>query len=156
MDSFDRRREIYVQKRALGMPQDRAAEDAGLTIKQARLFEQSPLFEKLYKDAVAKADEEFQFSLNDVLKGFKHAVEVAEKISEPASIVAGWREIAKIMGYYAPERKILHLTAEGELMVSSMKQLPDHELMKLAEQGVRVIEGEAKRLPRLNGDDAPG
>lgn len=150
MDSFDRRREIYVQRRALGIPQARAAEDAGLTTKQAVLFEKSPLFEKLYKDAVSKADEEFTFTLNEVLREFKKAADIAKAVSEPASIVAAWREIAKIMGYYAPERKIVHLTAEGELMVSSMRQLPDHELMKLAEQGVRVIEAEARRLPDPN------
>lgn len=143
---LQRRRELYVQRRALGIPQERAAEDAGLTWKQAQLFEKGPVFEVLYRKEVAKADQRFTFSLNEVLKGLSEAVELAKAVSEPASMVAAWREIAKIMGYYAPERKLVHLTAEGNITMTTMRQLSDEELLKLASQGVRVIEGEAKRL----------
>lgn len=143
---MERRRELYVQRRALGIPQERAAEDANLTLKQAQNFEKSPSYQLMYRNALDKADQEFSYSLNDVLKGLHEAVELAKKVSEPSSIVAAWREIAKIMGYYAPERKLVHLTAEGELTMSTMRQLSDDELLRLAAQGVRVIEGEVKRL----------
>jgi hypothetical protein len=136
-----------VQRRCLGLPQERAAEDAGLTIKQARSFEESAVFEQQYRNEVAKADEKFSFSLNEVLEGLKNAIDLAKTVSEPASMVAGWREVAKIMGYYAPERRTVHLTAEGNITHTTMRQLSDEELLKLAMQGARVIEGEAQRLP---------
>jgi hypothetical protein len=143
---LERRREIYVQRRCLGLPQERAAEDAGLTTKQARSFEESALFEQQYRNEIAKADKQFSFSLSEVLKGLKESVDLARTVSEPASMVAGWREIAKIMGYYAPEKKLVHLTADGNITHTTMRQLSDDELLKLAMQGARVIEGEAQRL----------
>lgn len=143
---LDRRREIYVQRRALGLPQERAAQDADLTTKQARSYEQTALFEQAYRAAIAKADETFSFSLTEVLKGLQEAVALAKTVSEPASMVAAWREIAKIMGYYAPERKLVHLTADGNITHTTMRQLSDDELLKLAQAGARVIEGEAVRL----------
>jgi hypothetical protein len=41
----------------------------------------------------------------------------------------------------------VHLTAEGNITHTTMRQLSDEELLKLAMQGARVIEGEAQRLP---------
>lgn len=144
MDTLNRRRELYVQARVLGFPMERAAEDAQLTVKQARNFEHTPQFEVMAKSAVIKADDEFKFTLDDVLKGLKEAIDQASKIADPQAAIAGWREVARIMGYYAPEKRELHLTAEGHLTITSMRALSDDELLGLAQRGVKVIDGECQ------------
>ncbi len=40
----------------------------------------------------------------DVLKGLLEAVEQAKEQGNPAAMIAGWREVGRMLGFYEPER----------------------------------------------------
>jgi hypothetical protein len=57
--------------------------------------------------------------------------------------IAGWREIAKICGLYAPEVKEFRLTGSQEAKMKELQTLSDDQLLELAGS---VIEGESTRV----------
>ena len=46
----------------------------------------------------------------DVLHGFEEGIDLARSRGNPVGMLAGWREISKMRGYYAPERKEVHVS----------------------------------------------
>jgi hypothetical protein len=48
-------------------------------------------------------------------------------------MIAGWREIAKICGFYAPERRKVAGSIDGEALQAKMASLSDAELLAIAD-----------------------
>ena len=46
-------------------------------------------------------------------------------------MVAGWREIAKMCGYYAPERKEVQVNVAGSTLLDEIACMSDAELLAL-------------------------
>ena len=72
-----------------------------------------------------------QVTRADVLNGFEEAIDLARSRSNPAAMVAGWREIAKMCGYYAPERKEVRVSVAGSTLLNEIECMPDAELLAL-------------------------
>ena len=66
-----------------------------------------------------------------VLHGFQEAIEVGRSRSDPSAMIAGWREIAKMCGFYAPERKQVELTGAGLALRGEFELMTDFELANL-------------------------
>ena len=66
-----------------------------------------------------------------VLKGFEEAIALARARGDASAMIAGWREIAKMCGYYAPERKQIQLSAEAWASRHELEQMTDAELAEL-------------------------
>lgn len=69
------------------------------------------------------------------LKGFQEAIDVARLRSDPSAMIAGWREIAKMCGYYAPERKQVQLSAGAWAQRNELERMTDQELAELIAEG---------------------
>lgn len=99
-------------------------------------------------NAIAEGRKEFEIttkmSRQKVLDGFMDAISIARAAGEAAPMVSGWREIAKMCGYFEPVRHTLNVTHSGEVIIQKLQSMPDEELLKLAE-GVE-IEGDFKVL----------
>lgn len=72
------------------------------------------------------------YTRRDVLEGIAEAIEQAKTLADPTAQIAGWREVAKICGYYAPEVKKIELTSAHKRKLSELEQLTDEELLELA------------------------
>lgn len=98
--------------------------------------------------AISKGRKEFAITTGmtrqKVLDGFLEAIDIAKQAGEAAPMVSGWREIAKMCGYYEPTRHELKVTHEGEVIVAKLQTMSDESLLKLAE-GIE-IDGEFKKL----------
>lgn len=101
---------------------------------------------KLYEIEKRKYEEASHMTRKRVMDGLLESVEIAKTMSEPSTMVAGWREIAKMCGYYEPIQKKINLNISGELVHKRMAQLSDAELVKLIEEG-------AKDAPSSDEDD---
>lgn len=77
-----------------------------------------------------------------VIEGFTEAIDMARIKADPMVMVAGWREIAKMCGFYEPTRHKLEVSVNGQVVIQKLQQLDDHELLQLAEGNVEAIEGE--------------
>lgn len=52
-----------------------------------------------------------QIERQDVIQGLLEAVQMARERREPAAMVAAWRELGRLLGFYAPERREVAVVA---------------------------------------------
>lgn len=69
-----------------------------------------------------------------VIDGFLEAVEMAKTMAEPSTMVAGWREIGKMCGYYEPVQVKHTVTHEGKVLLDRLENLSDDELFELIQK----------------------
>lgn len=65
----------------------------------------------------------------DVLNGLMEAVDQGRDQSNPMAMIRGWSEIAKMLGFYAPEVKKVDLNVAGSLDMEKLHLLSDAELL---------------------------
>lgn len=94
-----------------------------------------PKVKELIAKEKAKYEEAAQMTRKKVMDGLLESVAMAKLMSEPASMISGWREIGKMCGYYEPTRRNVTLTIEGSAAMQQLSRLTDAELL-------RVIQGE--------------
>lgn len=71
----------------------------------------------------------------DVLKGLLEAVYMSRAQGNPAGMVAGLREIGKLMGLYAPERVKVAVDGGETAELLRLEAMSDGELVALMAQG---------------------
>lgn len=67
-----------------------------------------------------------------VLDGLMQAIVLAKERCDPSAQIAGWREIAKLCGFYAPEIRRMTLSTEAKGARERMERMTDEELLALA------------------------
>jgi hypothetical protein len=147
-DDLTENQKAYVENRAYGLNKQDAARAAGYSdaAKEALRLEQLPtITEALASERAANA-RLAGFSREDVMNGLKKAIDDAVILADPQAQIAGWREIAKMCGYYAPEIKQHILTSGQQAVRGQMETLSDDELLRLVDQR-NAIPGEATRIP---------
>ena len=83
----------------------------------------------------ARLAAEAELSRAATLKGFQEAIEIARLRSDPSAMIAGWREIGKMCGYYAPERKQVQLSTDVRAQRNELARMTDAELAELIAGG---------------------
>lgn len=87
-----------------------------------------------------------------VIDGFLEAVEMAKTMAEPSTMVAGWREIGKMCGYYEPVQVKHTVTHEGKVMLDRLDKLSDEELFDLIQkQAALMAQGQQPTLEGAHG-----
>ncbi len=71
----------------------------------------------------------------DVLVGLLEAVDQAREQRNPMGMIAGYREIGRLMGFYAPEVKRVDLNVDGQTEMGRLNQMSDAELLKIIAAG---------------------
>lgn len=141
-DVLTERQASYVEARSFGMTKKDAAAAAGYADVN---FEGNKL-EKLPKITQAlvaeRAKTAFNLGINkeQVLQGILDAIDDAKLLSDPATQIMGWKEVAKMLGFYAPEVKKIELTGPAARVLDRMQQLSDEELLRIAESDVVDVE----------------
>jgi hypothetical protein len=135
----------YVENRAFGLNKGDSARAAGYKDApgEAKVLEQLPAISEAMAAERAKNARYAGVTREDVIEGIKTAIDQAISLAEPMAQIAGWREIAKICGHYAPEVRELRLTGPQEAKMKELQTLSDEQLLELAGN---VIEGESQRV----------
>lgn len=71
----------------------------------------------------------------DVLAGLLEAVDQARAQSNPMGMIAGFRELARLLGFYAPEIRKVALTSKQGALHRNLSAMSDAQLLALIEQG---------------------
>lgn len=122
-----------VEARAImGMTVREAAAYAGLSEGTAQKALKSKSVKKAIKQLQAEEAERFNLDRTQVIKGLIEAKNEAYKLGEPGVMVQAWREIAKILGHYEPQKHELTVNGTIRKVEQQMRQLPEHELAKIA------------------------
>jgi hypothetical protein len=67
----------------------------------------------------------------DVLAGLLEAVAQAKEQRNPMAMISGWREIGKMMGYFAPGRINLDVDIVSMAQRDRLERMTDSELLKI-------------------------
>lgn len=101
-----------------------------------------PAVKALFMELQAAAAERAQISQDDVIQGFKDAINDAQMTSDPQAQIAGWREIAKVLGFYAPKVHKVEVSKTEERAKKELSAMSEKELIEMAGGSGDVIEGE--------------
>jgi phage terminase small subunit len=69
----------------------------------------------------------------DVLNGLLLAAAMAKLQCDPAGMVAAWKQVGHLMGYYSPERIKFDVNVAGSLEMGRMNALSDQQLLSIIE-----------------------
>jgi phage terminase small subunit len=72
---------------------------------------------------------------NDVLNGLLGAINEAREQRNPAAMIRGWSEIARMLGFYQPQSLKVDLRAEEHVGRDRFQTMSDAELAELIESG---------------------
>jgi len=141
----------YVKNRATGLSRQASAIAAGYSDWDGcgKDVESSPVVQ----EALAVARKEYEVAggvkKEDVMAGLLDAANMAKIMADPQAMIAAWREIGKMCGYYAPEVKKVEHEHSAKGLLGRLASLTDAELLSLAHG--RVIDGEVSRLDEPAG-----
>jgi hypothetical protein len=110
---------------------DAGYSDDGLGYRLARM----PNVLALKAQYEAKYEATAEMDRKQVMEGLKESIEMAKLMSEPATMIAGWREIGKLCGYYAPVETKVKVDITGNVTMTRLTQMTDAELLEMIEKG---------------------
>lgn len=82
-----------------------------------------------------------------VMDGLLESIEMAKLMAEPSTMVAGWREVGKMCGYYEPTKVQHHISIEGKVIHERLDKLSDDELLELIAKRTQALTGANPLLP---------
>lgn len=105
---------------------------ASAKVTACRLLNQRAIQEVVNEHEHA-IETELQMSRNRVINGLLSAIEMAEAKADAGSLIAGWRELGKLMGYYQPLRTIVDIKPRNNSTFTYFETLSDQELIQILE-----------------------
>ncbi len=79
-----------------------------------------------------------QMTREKVMDGMLESIDMARLMSEPSSMIAGWREIGKICGFYAPVEHKVKVDVTGNIVLDKLNSMSDAELLKIISGGTNA------------------
>jgi Terminase small subunit len=133
----------FVQEYLVDRDGAAAAVRAGYSPRTARQQAYDLLTRPDIAEAVCEGEAEIaakaQLTRKVVMHGFLDAIGLARLRADAGAMIAGWREIAKLCGYYAPERKQVEvMTTAGLELSAQIEQMTDAQLVNLIAAGEPV------------------
>jgi D-alanyl-D-alanine dipeptidase len=140
----------FVAARERGIPRQKSAIMAGYpdVDKKGREVESQPTVQRELAQARKELAEMTGITREEVIQGLRDAAEMAQTMADPATMVRAWAELGKLLGYYAPDKKVHELTL-NKSSIEAIRRLSDTELHRLAKG--RLIDGTTGEV--LNGGD---
>ena len=145
--AITKQQDAYVEGILDGKTKSAAALDAGYShASSSHSIERHASVQQALAERREELSSATQITRAGVLNGILDAIEMARAMADPQAMLAGYRDISKMMGYNAPEVKKLEVTASQGRLRHKMQSLSDEDLLRLAEgEDVDgVIEGEAR------------
>lgn len=135
------------------LPNGAAARAAGYSPTSASMIASELLRNPKVVAAIAEEREAYAkasgMTKQKVIDGFAEAIDLARIKADPIAMIAGWREIGKMCGFYEPTKAELRVTVQGKVMLDRLNQMSDAQLLELLENesANRVLEGDFTVLP---------
>jgi len=125
----------FVQNRARGLNCVQAAQAAGYSNPNVQGYqvENNAAVRAALQKEWAKAEKASDMTKAKVMEGMLYAIEQAKILADPTAQISGWREVAKICGYYEPQKMKIEVSVSAKRMFSQFETLSDDELLKIAE-----------------------
>lgn len=136
------RQERFVEHYALCNNAAEATRLAGYSEKTARVTGPENLSKPAVKAALEARQaifrEELRVTKQDVLGGILSAIQMAREQQNPAAMIQGCVQIAKLCGFYEPEVRRVELDASGTNWQAKFAAMSDEELMDIINSSGRL------------------
>ncbi|MHB1098688.1 MAG: hypothetical protein ACYCZR_03960 [Burkholderiales bacterium] len=130
----------YVEGVLDGKPKRVATLEAGYSApNQAADIEKSEAVRTAIREARAELSSAAQIKRVDMIEVLIQAIDMSRMMADPMGMIAGAREVGKMLGLYAPEEKKIDLTVNQQRLRTQFEGMSDQELLD-------VIEGTSTRL----------
>lgn len=134
----------YVEARARGKGTVIAAREAGYADPRfnAKKIEKLPSVQEALQREFEINRQTANLSRSDVIAGILDAINQAKLMADPSTQIAGYRELAKICGFNAPEVKKIELTDVQQARRHQLEMLSDQELLELSQADYHEVKDE--------------
>lgn len=147
-------RKKYVEQRARGVSAEKSAIMSGYSPQNAGKLDKRSTVVGMLAKLRAETAKNMNLTKEDVAAGLLEAAQQAQVMADVAGMVAAWRELGKLLGFYAPEVKKVERSFSKSDLKHAVEALGDEELRRLA--GGRVVEGEVvEKDERRDEADVP-
>ena len=128
------------------MTQTAAARAAGASNPGTAAHEwmRHPKIERAIAERRAEYAAASQVTKKRVIDGFLESIEMAKIKADPLTMIAGWREVGKMCGFYEPTKAKIEVSVNGQVLLQRLNTMSDEELLKIAEGDPNVIDGEVR------------
>lgn len=109
----------------------------------------------IYEAEKKKFEEQNQMSRKKVMDGLLEGIALAKLEGTSMGVIAGWREIGRMCGYYEPIKKKIEVNVTGELIHQRFNSLSDAELLKIISEEVVAPVLEIEMANEGDEDDDP-
>lgn len=136
MTGLTARQEKFVEHYALCGNAAEAARLAGYSAKTARVTGPETLSKPAVKAALQARQEAFRTELwvtkQDVVNGLLSAIQMGREQRNPAAMIQGCVQLAKLLGFYEPERLKVDLALDSSNLKAKFAAMSDEELLAIA------------------------
>ena len=136
---LSQKQERFVEHYALCGNAAEAARLAGYSAKSARVIGPETLSNPAVKQALEARQRVFQQELGaskeGVISGVLSAIQMGREQKNANVIISGLVQIAKLCGFYEPEKVNLTLSADGKRLSAKFAAMSDDELLAIIAKG---------------------
>lgn len=129
------RQEKFVDHYVLCGNAAEAARLAGYSAKTARVIGPENLTKPAIRSALEVRQrvfrEELRIAKEDVIAGLLEAIQLGRSQQNPAAMIAGLVQVAKLCGFYEPEVSRIEISGEAERIKHKYKAMSDDELLAI-------------------------
>jgi len=142
---FNNRQAAFVDHVLTGCSATVAAQRAGYSDRSARQIATRLLSKAAIRGAIEARQgvdsQRLQMERQDVIAGLLEAIAQARAQGNPMALIAGYREVGRMLGFYEPQRHAVEVSAAADAEMGRLERLSDAELLRLVEAG-----GEARAV----------
>ena len=135
MGQLTTRQALFVEHYALCNNAAEAARLAGYSAQTARVIGPENLSKPAVKAALEARQQAFRAELrltkDEVISALLGAIQMGREQQNPAVIIAGLVQIAKMLGFYEPERVSLTMNADGVHLKAKYAAMTDDQLVAI-------------------------
>ena len=136
MSALTARQEKFVEHYTTCSNATQSAVRAGYSSKTARVIGSENLLKPAVKAAIEARQrvfaQELRITKGDVLAGLLSAINMAREQQNPGAMISGLVQIAKMLGYFEPERISVALSGDAERLQAKFVAMSDTELLAIA------------------------
>jgi hypothetical protein len=133
---------LHVYAASPYMSESAICREVGIQPKQLnRWKKKSADFKKAMETEYRRSQLAANMSRRTVLNGMLKAVQMAEDKHQPSTMISGWKEIARMCGYYEPERREILLSVDSKQLLEEIQTLPKNKLLELWHEQ-QAVDGE--------------
>ena len=151
------KQKLFIKHWAAGDSILGAAHHAGYADSGALAYRmvKDPAILKVYNEEKRRYEESVGMTRQKVMDGFAEAIEMAKVMADPNAMIAGWREVGKMCGYFAPVAVKVDVNINDNSAYGRLNRMSDAELLELVQKDRLTIDMDTSpSTPLLEVKDA--